>query len=160
MDRGRSGEVELVDGKAEVAIDPLLAAIADVESYQVFLSPYAPVHAYVNRRDAGSFQIRVAGAKKGAKPVACGWRLGEPAAAMSPPSASRPTSPPPPARCRKPTGRRCAGSISAYPRWRRTRGSTLRRRGGGPGRARAIFEPLTEHTEMGATGLEPVTFRA
>ncbi len=70
-----AGEVELVDGKAEVAIDPLLAAIADVESYQVFLSPYAPVHAYVNRRDAGSFQIRVAGAKKGAKPVACGWRL-------------------------------------------------------------------------------------
>ncbi len=70
-----AGEVELVDGKAEVPIDERLAAIVDVESYQVFLSPYAPVHAYVSRRAAGSFQIRVAGAKKGAKPVACGWRL-------------------------------------------------------------------------------------
>jgi hypothetical protein len=70
-----AGEVELVDGKAEVAIDERLAAIVDVADYQVFLSPYAPVHAYVSRRDAGSFQIRVAGAKKGAKPVACGWRL-------------------------------------------------------------------------------------
>jgi hypothetical protein len=70
-----AGEVDLVDGKAVVAIDERLAVIADVESYQVFLSPYAPVHAYVSRRDAGSFQIRVAGAKKGAKPVACGWRL-------------------------------------------------------------------------------------
>jgi hypothetical protein len=70
-----AGEVELVDGKADVAIDERLAAIVDVAGYQVFLSPYAPVHAYVSRRDAGSFQIRVAGAKTGAKPVACGWRL-------------------------------------------------------------------------------------
>ena len=48
-----AGEVELVDGKAEVAIDERLAAIVDVADYQVFLSPYAPVHAYVSRRDAG-----------------------------------------------------------------------------------------------------------
>jgi hypothetical protein len=70
-----AGEVELVDGKADVAIDERLAAIADVAAYQVFLSPYAPVQAYVSRRDAGSFQIRVAGHETGAKPVACGWRL-------------------------------------------------------------------------------------
>ena len=42
-----AGEVELVDGVAEVAIDERLAAIADVQGYQVFLSPYAPVRAYV-----------------------------------------------------------------------------------------------------------------
>ena len=70
-----AGEVELVDGVAEVAIDERLAAIADVEGYQVFLSPYAPVRAYVARRDAGSFEIRLAGKKKPKQPVACGWRL-------------------------------------------------------------------------------------
>ena len=70
-----AGEVELVDGVAEVAIDERLAAIADVQGYQVFLSPYAPVRAYVARRNAGSFEIRLAGKKKPKKPVACGWRL-------------------------------------------------------------------------------------
>ena len=71
-----AGEAELVDGVAEVTIDERLAAIADVEDYQVFLSPYAPVRAYVSRRDAGSFEIRLAGKKRPQKkPVACGWRL-------------------------------------------------------------------------------------
>jgi hypothetical protein len=70
-----AGEAELVDGVAEVAIDERLAAIADVEGYQVFLSPYAPVRAYVGRRDPGSFEIRLAGKKRPKKPVACGWRL-------------------------------------------------------------------------------------
>jgi hypothetical protein len=42
--------------------------------YQVFLSPYAPVHAYVARRGAGSFEIRIAG-EKHLRAVACGWRL-------------------------------------------------------------------------------------
>jgi hypothetical protein len=70
-----AGEAELVDGVAEVPIDDRLAAIADVDAYQVFLSPYAPVRAYVSRRDAGSFEIRLAGKKRPKKPVACGWRL-------------------------------------------------------------------------------------
>ena len=71
-----AGEAKLIDGVAEVTIDERLAAIADVQDYQVFLSPYAPVRAYVSRRDAGSFEIRLAGKKKRPKkPVACGWRL-------------------------------------------------------------------------------------
>ena len=69
-----AGEAELVDGVAEVAIDERLAAIADTGDYQVFLSPYAPVHAYVARRDAGSFEIRLHG-EKHHRSVACGWRL-------------------------------------------------------------------------------------
>ncbi len=70
------GEAEVVDGVAEVEIDPRLAAIADVADYQVFLSPYAPVRAYVARRDPGSFEIRLAGKKKKPKqPLTCGWRL-------------------------------------------------------------------------------------
>ena len=69
-----AGEAQLIDGVGEVAIDERLAAIADTGDYQVFLSPYAPVHAYVARRDAGSFEIRVAG-EKHHRSVACGWRL-------------------------------------------------------------------------------------
>ncbi len=69
-----AGEAELVDGVADVAIDERLAAIADTGDYQVFLSPYAPVHAYVARRDAGSFEIRLHG-EKHHRSVACGWRL-------------------------------------------------------------------------------------
>ena len=69
------GEAVVVDGAVEVEIDPRLAAIADVADYQVFLSPYAPVRAYVARRDPGSFEIRLAGKKKPKKPVTCGWRL-------------------------------------------------------------------------------------
>ncbi len=70
-----AGEAELVDGVAAVTIDDRLAAIADLDDYQVFLSPYSPVRAYVSRRNAGSFEIRVAGKKRPKKPVACGWRL-------------------------------------------------------------------------------------
>ena len=70
-----AGEAELVDGVAEVTIDERLAAIADVQDYQVFLSPYAPVRAYVSRRDAGSFEIRLAGEEAAEEARACGWRL-------------------------------------------------------------------------------------
>ncbi len=67
-----AGEAELVDGVAEVPIDERLAAIADTGDYQVFLSPYAPVHAYVARRDAGSFEIRLHGESTTARSRAAG----------------------------------------------------------------------------------------
>ncbi len=72
------GEAELVDGRAEVKLDPDFAALVDLDGYQVMLTSYAPVALYVSRRDAEAFEIAVVEGPRparGREPVRCGWRV-------------------------------------------------------------------------------------
>jgi len=71
------GEAELENGNVEVRLDPNFAALVDVDSYQVFVTSYAPVPLYVSRRDREAFEVRVAGDARPAdgEPVRCGWRV-------------------------------------------------------------------------------------
>jgi hypothetical protein len=72
------GEAELVDGRAEVRLDPDFAALVDVDGYQVMLTSYAPVALYVSRRDREAFEIAVVAGDRAPRArgeVRCGWRV-------------------------------------------------------------------------------------
>jgi hypothetical protein len=67
------GDATLVDGVAEVTIDPDFAAVVDGSKYQVFLTEYDDHHAlYVTERTACGFRVR---SKSGAPSGTFGWRL-------------------------------------------------------------------------------------
>ena len=51
------GEVELIGGWAEVALDDDFAALIERPSYQVFVTSYDPVQLFVQNRAQGSFEI-------------------------------------------------------------------------------------------------------
>jgi hypothetical protein len=57
------GEAELVEGRAQVPLDPDFAALVDTSAYHVFLTSYGPLHLYVERREAEGFDVRAAPAE-------------------------------------------------------------------------------------------------
>ena len=53
------GEAHLVDGKAEVRLEPGFAALVEVIGYHVFLTPYGDSKGmYVTERSATGFRVR------------------------------------------------------------------------------------------------------
>jgi len=52
------GESQLVDGQAEVRLDPNFAALVEVNGYHVFLSPYGESNGmFVAKRQATGFRV-------------------------------------------------------------------------------------------------------
>jgi hypothetical protein len=67
------GDGQLVDGIADIAIDPDFAAVVDASKYQVFLTQYDDYHAlYVTNRTPLGFRVQ---AKAGTGCGAFSWRL-------------------------------------------------------------------------------------
>jgi hypothetical protein len=67
------GEAKLVNGKAEVKLDPDFAAVVDTAGYQVFLTEYgARSHLTVMARTPSGFSVE---AEKAGASGAFGWRL-------------------------------------------------------------------------------------
>lgn len=71
------GEVELIGGWAEVALDEDFAALIEGSDYQVFLTSYDPVLLFVHRRTARTFEIHTLPALEGKRRFAArcvaGW---------------------------------------------------------------------------------------
>jgi len=71
------GEVELIGGWAEVALDEEFAALIDASDYQVFLTSYDPVLLFVQNRTARSFEIHTLPVLGSSQQFAarCGYRI-------------------------------------------------------------------------------------
>jgi hypothetical protein len=72
------GEVELIGGWAEVALDDDIAALIECPGYQVFVTPYDAVQLFVQNRTARSFEIHALPGPQGrwrASPSRCGYRV-------------------------------------------------------------------------------------
>ena len=70
------GEAELgKNGRVTVKLDTEFASLIDSSSYQVFLTPYAPVPLYVAKRTRTSFEIRALPGATMPESAACGWRI-------------------------------------------------------------------------------------
>jgi hypothetical protein len=70
------GEVELIGGWAEVALDDDIAALIECPGYQVFVTPYDAVQLFVQNRTARSFEIHALPGPRGrwrAAPSRCGY---------------------------------------------------------------------------------------
>jgi hypothetical protein len=103
------GEEKLVEGKAEVELDPDFAAVVKTGTYHVFLTPYGDSNGlYVIRRSATGFEVREQ--KKGASSLRFSYRVvakrkdikGERLAKVTLPTVvPRPTRPKPPRRPKK-----------------------------------------------------------
>ncbi len=66
------GEADLDEGRAVITIDPDLHPFLETDSYQVAVTPYAPVALYVARRDREAFEVRSVDEKAAGR---FGWRL-------------------------------------------------------------------------------------
>jgi hypothetical protein len=53
----QAGEVELIGGWAEIALDADFAACVDTSSYQVFATSYDAIAVFVTNRSASGFEI-------------------------------------------------------------------------------------------------------
>ena len=71
------GEVDLIGGWVEVALDAEFAALVDGPGYQVFLTSYDPVQLFVQNRMARSFEIHALSGHKGRRQASthCGYRI-------------------------------------------------------------------------------------
>lgn len=71
------GEVDLIGGWAEVAIDADLAGCVEFPGYQVFLTPYDPVQVFVQNRTAGGFEIHALPGPRRTTQLSlrCGYRI-------------------------------------------------------------------------------------
>lgn len=71
------GEIELIGGWAEVALDEDFAALIESAEYQVFLSSYDAVLLFVQNRTARSFEIHALPALNGKRQFSsrCGYRI-------------------------------------------------------------------------------------
>lgn len=71
------GEVELIGGWAEVALDDDLAGYVEYPGYQVFLTPYDPVQVFVQNRTARGFEIHALPGPRGTRQLSmrCGYRI-------------------------------------------------------------------------------------
>jgi hypothetical protein len=71
------GEVELIGGWAEVALDEEFAALIEASDYQVFLTSYGPVLLFVQNRTARSFEIHTLPVLECRRqfPARCGYRI-------------------------------------------------------------------------------------
>jgi hypothetical protein len=68
------GKAALVRGRADVAIDPEFAAVADVSEYHIFLTPYGNTNGlHVSKRTASSFTVEENDC--GSSEIAFAWRL-------------------------------------------------------------------------------------
>ena len=71
------GEVELIGGWAEVALDDDFAALIERPSYQVFVTSYDPVQLFVQNRTHESFEIHAL-PRPESRPrlsLQCGYRI-------------------------------------------------------------------------------------
>jgi hypothetical protein len=72
------GEVELIGGWAEVALDDDIAALIECPGYQVFVTPYDAVQLFVQNRTVRSFEIHALPGPQGmwrAAPARCGYSV-------------------------------------------------------------------------------------
>ena len=71
------GEVDLIGGWAEVALDDELAALIESPGYQVFVTPYDPVQVFVQNRAERSFEIHALPGPEGRRQLSmrCGYRI-------------------------------------------------------------------------------------
>ena len=71
------GEVELIGGWAEVALDQGFAALIERSGYQVFVTSYDPVQLFVQNRTHESFEIHAL-PRPESRPrlsLQCGYRI-------------------------------------------------------------------------------------
>ena len=71
------GEVDLIGGWAEVALDDGLADLIECPGYQVFVTPYDPAQLFVHNRTKRSFEIHALPGLEGRRPLSlrCGYRI-------------------------------------------------------------------------------------
>jgi hypothetical protein len=71
------GEVELIGGWAQVALDDDFAALVECPGYQVFVTSYDPVQLFVQNRARGSFEIHALPGPESRRRLTlrCGYRV-------------------------------------------------------------------------------------
>lgn len=71
------GEVDLIGGWAGVALDDGLAGRVEFPGYQVFLTPYDAVQAFVQNRTVQGFEVHALPAPRGTRRLSsrCGYRI-------------------------------------------------------------------------------------
>jgi hypothetical protein len=71
------GEVELIGGWAEVALEEAFATLVECPGYQVFVTSYDPVQLFVQSRKERSFEIHAMPGPEGKRRLAlhCGYRV-------------------------------------------------------------------------------------